>query len=257
MQAHREMDMVRNSANSKTGALMFTSNCSEIGMERDPNILIYKRLTVLRTKDKMKQHKAQRLGHCADYRSGLQPSLTPAKHPWGFAPCCYIAAPLALILSLTLGCKSSPPMVDRPIQEQPRATYPSRPTIAPPPFRVFHTTSNSITLVTAENATDEQIEAILWQLHDAAHNHTFAALHIPQQFVDKRDPMIWFHVYRGPKCADEKYTTGALPCGPSYHAAGDYTLGSFSNKDRDAGALLHGEDNMTQLWNPDTPYTAP
>ncbi|HEY5329468.1 MAG TPA: hypothetical protein VIJ79_06270 [Acidobacteriaceae bacterium] len=155
---------------------------------------------------------------------------------------------------LLLGCKSAPTPATAPTQPTTtKSTYPPRPTITPAPFRVFHTTDNSITLVTADNATDEQIEATLWQLHDAAHNHTFAQLHIPQQFVDKRDPMIWFHIYRGAKCADEKYTTGKLPCGPSYHAAGDYTLGSFSNKDRDDGVLLHGEDHQTELWNPDAP----
>ena len=59
--------------------------------------------------------------------------------------------------------------------------------------------------------------------------------------------MVWFHIYRGPKCASEKYTTGTLPCGPSYHAAGDYTLGSFSNKDRDDAVLLHGRQTNRTL----------
>jgi hypothetical protein len=159
-------------------------------------------------------------------------------------------------MTLVLGCKSAPAPTPAPVQPVvAKSAYPPRPTIPPPPFRVFHTTDNSITLVTVPNATDDQMAAILYQLHDAAHNHSFAALHISQQFVDKRDPMIWFHIYRGPKCADEKYTTDALPCGPSYHAAGDYTLGSFSNKNRDEGALLHGEDHQTELWNPDTPTT--
>jgi hypothetical protein len=151
------------------------------------------------------------------------------------------------------GCKSAPaptPAPSSPVIAKP--AYSPRPTIAPPPFKVFHTTDNSITLVTTDNATDDQIAAIIWQLHDAARSHTFATLHIPQQFVDKRDPMIWFHVYRGPKCASEKYTTGALPCGPSYHAAADYTLGSFSDKDRDDAVLLHADDKQTELWNPDT-----
>jgi hypothetical protein len=152
------------------------------------------------------------------------------------------------------GCHSAPAPAPAPVQPTIQATtYPARPTVAPPPFRVFHTTDNSITLVTADNASDEQIEAILWQLHDAARTHTFAALHIPQQLVDARDPIVWFHLYRGPKCADEKYTNGKLPCGSSYHVAGDYTLGSFSNKDRDDGLLLHGEDHQTELWNPDAP----
>ena len=152
------------------------------------------------------------------------------------------------------GCKSAPVPTLAPAQATvTKAAFPARPTITAPPFRVFHTTDNSITLVTADNSTDDQIAAIIYQLHDAAHNHTFDTLHIPQQFVDKRDPMIWFHIYRGAKCANEKYTTGKLPCGASYHAAGDYTLGSFSNKDRDDAVLLHADDKQTELWNPDSP----
>jgi len=169
----------------------------------------------------------------------------------------FAIATLAVVFATLAGCKSAPtptPAPSTPVVA--KSTYPPRPTIAPPPFKVFHTTDNSITLVTDANATDDQIAAILWQLHDAAHNNTFAALHIPQQLVDKRDPMVWFHVYRGPKCASEKYTTGALPCGPSYHAAGDYTLGSFSNKDRDDAVLLHADDKQTELWNPDAPPTS-
>ncbi len=159
---------------------------------------------------------------------------------------------MASVLSLT-ACTPAP--TPAPTQRTTtKSTLPPRPTIVPPPFNVFHTTDNSITLVTADNASDEQIEAILWQLHDAARTHTFAALQIPQQLVDKRDPIIWFHIYRGPNCATEKYTTGKLPCGPSYHAAGDYTLGSFSNKNRDDAILLHADDKQTELWNPDVPH---
>jgi hypothetical protein len=167
----------------------------------------------------------------------------------------FVMTTVALVC-LTLGCKSAP--APTPAAAQPTtttSTYPPRPAIAPPPFRVFHTTDNSITLVTDADATDDQIAAIIYQLHDAARAHNFAALHFPQQaqqLIDKRDPILWFHIYRGAKCADEKYTTGTLPCGPSYHAAGDYTLGSFANKDRDDGMLLHGEDHQTELWNPDT-----
>jgi hypothetical protein len=158
-------------------------------------------------------------------------------------------------MALVLGCKSAHMPIPTPTQPTVAKsdTYPPRPTIAPPPFRVFHATDNSITLVTAANATDDQIEAILWRLHDAARTRTFDDLLISQRLVDARDPIIWFHLYRGAKCADEKYTTSALPCGPSYHAAGDYTLGSFSNKNRDDAILLHGDDKQTELWNPDAP----
>jgi hypothetical protein len=165
------------------------------------------------------------------------------------------AASLLLAPLFIAGCKSAPaPAATSAQPTVAKSTYPSRSTATPPPFRVFHITDNSITLVTADNATDDQIAAILWQLHDAAQNHSFAALHVPQQLVDKRDPMLWFHIYRGSKCASEKYTTGKLPCGPSYHAAGDYTLGSFSNRNRDDAVLLNGDDKQTELWNPDAPH---
>ena len=198
------------------------------------------------------------------HKSGLQPSIIARIRPWGFTPGCYLIAPLALaslaVLTALAGCKSSSNTgtmtLDQAVKEGRISEvhiYSPRPTTPPPPFKLFHTTDNSITLVTAANATDDQIAAILWQLHDAAHNHTFAALHISQKFVDARDPMVWFHIYRGAKCASEKYTTGTLPCGPSYHAAGDYTLGGFSNKDRDDAVLLHAGDKQTELWNPDAP----
>lgn len=107
-----------------------------------------------------------------------------------------------------------------------------------------------ITLVAPENATDDQIAAIVWQLRDAAHDHSFDKLHISQKLVDARDPIEWFHLYRGAKCAGEKFTKGPLPCGAAYHAAGDFTLGSFHDKDHAQGALVHDEDHQTALWDP-------
>ena len=168
------------------------------------------------------------------------------------------AAPLLL-----LGCKSTPP----PAKTEAAATAttaapnppltPPRPTTAPPPFRVFHAGEGSFTLVTKDSATDDEIAAILWQLRDAARTHTLAKLKVNQADADKYSPA-WFHVYRGPKCASEKYGSGKLPCGGGYHAAGDYTYGGPKNPNWDTGALLHGEDaRETQLWNPDAPYSVP
>lgn len=171
-----------------------------------------------------------------------------------------IATLAAVSLLVVAGCKSTPRAATKPTQPAQAATqYPARPSIAPPPFKVFHQTDNSITLTTLPNATDAQIEAIIWQLHDAARVHAFASLGISQKFVDARSPIIWFHIYRGTECADEKYTNGPLPCGSSYHAAGDYTLGGFTNPNHDEGALVHGDDNDIQLWDPNapTPSTAP
>jgi len=162
---------------------------------------------------------------------------------------------IALALSLILGCNSTPPPAPTPKPAQ--AATPPRPTVPPPPFKIFHQTADTITLVTKDNATDEEIEAILWQLRDAAHNHSFDKLHIDQKFVDARKPIVWLHIYRGAKCASEKYASGAPPCGGSYHSAGDYTFGDYKNHDWDNGLLRHADDTETPLWNPDAPYTAP
>ena len=172
----------------------------------------------------------------------------------------------AIIIAVTfatatlLGCTSKPAQImPTIIASQPSS--PTRPTTPPPPFKLFHQSPNTITLTTTPDASDQQIEAILFQLRDAAQTHTFDALHIPQKLVDAREPMIWFHLYRGPKCAAEKYAPGAPPCGPSYHAAGDYTLGGSKNPNWDSGVLLTpsttDQPHETQLWPPGSPYTPP
>lgn len=159
----------------------------------------------------------------------------------------------AVAVACATGCKSAPAPSAAPAQPASVAQYPARPDVVPPAFQVFHHDASSITLVTKENATDAEIESLIWELRDAEHAHAFDKLKIEQKWVDARDPMMWFHIYRGPKCASEKYAGGTLPCGGSYHAAGDYTLGGFTNRDRDDGVLLQGEDRQTQLWNPDVP----
>jgi hypothetical protein len=151
------------------------------------------------------------------------------------------------------GCKSAPTPAVASIQPAAAVQYPARPSVAPPAFTVFHHDASSITLVTKENATDTEIESLIWELRDAERAHAFDKLKIEQKWVDARDPMMWFHIYRGSKCASEKYASGTPPCGGSYHAAGEYTIGGFISRDRDDGVLLHGEDRQTQLWNPDAP----
>lgn len=163
---------------------------------------------------------------------------------------------LGSFFSITaLGCNAKPTTVieTKTFNTIPAQTYPPRPTVPPLPFKLFHQTDNSLTLVTAETTTDEQIESLIWQLHDAAHNKSFDKIHLPQKFIDERDPIVFIHIYRGTKCAAEKYAAGNPPCGGSYHAAGDYTLGSFKDPNRDDGVLLHDENHQTELWNPDAP----
>jgi hypothetical protein len=152
------------------------------------------------------------------------------------------------------GCSSAPPAANKPaMPTKPIVSYPARPTIAPPPFKVFHQDAMGITLVAPENSTDDQIEAIVWQLRDAAQAHTFDKFHISQKLVDARDPIEWFHIYRGAKCASEKFTKGPLPCGASYHVAGEFTLGGFHDKDHTIGALVHDENHQTELWDSNQP----
>jgi hypothetical protein len=153
------------------------------------------------------------------------------------------------------GCKSAAPPATAPVA-QPAASLP-RPDVAAPAFKVFHHDASSVTLVTKDDASDAEISSLIWELRDAAHAHSFDKIGIDQKLVDARDPMMWFHIYRGAKCASEKYASGAPPCGASYHAAGDYTLGGFSNRDQDSGALVHGDDVSIQLWNAGSAYTAP
>jgi hypothetical protein len=168
-----------------------------------------------------------------------------------------LAVPALAAALLVAGCKSTPPRNAAVATPHPQAAlYPPRPTVPPSAFKVFHHDASSITLVTKEDATDDEIESLIWELRDAAHAHAFDQLKIPQKLVDNRDHKIWFHIYRGSKCASEKYASGPPPCGGSYHAAGDYTFGSYTSPEADNGALLHGEDHETELWDPDAPYKA-
>ena len=162
---------------------------------------------------------------------------------------------LALALAL-LGCKSTPAPTTTPAAKPtpaPAATYPPRPTATPAAFKVFHYYNNSFTLTTPDKATDDEIAALVWQLRDATRTHTLDKLKISQKDADAGSTT-WFHIYRGTKCASEKYTTGKLPCEASYHATGDYTYSKKPVWDR--GILLHDEKE-TQLWDPDAPYTPP
>lgn len=159
---------------------------------------------------------------------------------------------LLSVMTLPLGCNSSP--IPSKSTTETTYTYPARPTIAPTPIKIFHQDNDTYTLVTKPDATDSEIASILWQFRDAARAHTFAALHLDQKFIDARKPSVWYHVYRGPKCAAEKYTKGPLPCDASYHGAGDYTLGAYNNPQWDDAVLHHADKSETHLWDSEAPY---
>jgi len=260
--------MIGDATDPTTFAVRIAGDGRQICVQRGTHRFIEQRYSIFRAEDHMDEDKREGSWHRKNYRSGLQPSTSIETRTWGFAPCWYSVAPLALFAVATLACVmpligcGPQPLSKKEVAEQaakPTTTavqYPARPTTPPPPFKLFHQTDSSLTLVTKEAATDDEISAILWQLRDAAHAHTFDALHLPQAFIDKRDPIVWFHLYRGSKCASEKYAA-KLPCDASYHAAGDYTYGGYANHERDDGELLHGEGHSLQLWNPDAPYTPP
>jgi hypothetical protein len=165
-----------------------------------------------------------------------------------------IAAYLLGVLSLA-GCNSTPAPKTEATPAATPAPAPTipRPTTAPAHFKLYHYYNNTFTLTTPDKASDDEIAALIWQLRDAARTHNLDKLHLSQKDVDASSTS-WFHIYRGTKCASEKYTEGKLPCEAAYHASGDYTFSSKHNWDK--GVLLHDEKE-TQLWNPDAPYTPP
>ena len=166
---------------------------------------------------------------------------------------------LCLAVSLVAGCKPTPqPAKSKVAETAATETYhfPARPTVPAPAVKVFHQDEDTYTLVTKENATDDEISAIIWQFRDAAHTKTFDKLHLSEKFIDARKPTVWIHVYRGTKCANEKFTTGKYPCGAKYNGAGDYTLGGYSNPLWDDGVLHTADGKETKLWDPDAPYAA-
>ncbi|QHN02325.1 hypothetical protein FTO74_02270 [Granulicella sp. WH15] len=166
-----------------------------------------------------------------------------------------ILTSISFAMVLVAGCKAPAPPVPAPKTEPQKATYPARPSVAAPATKVFHQDEDTYTLVTKADASDDEIVAILWQFRDAAHNHSFDKLGLSQKFIDARKPIVWIHVYRGAKCANEKFTTGKYPCGASYHGAGDYTLGDYKNPLWDNGILHHENATETPLWDSNAPYT--
>ena len=162
-------------------------------------------------------------------------------------------------LLVVAGCKTSTATVAPESKTATQAqvpAYPPRPGSVAPAFKIFHQDDDTYTLVTKADASDEEIEAILWQFRDAVRTHGFDALHLSQKFVDTRKPSIWFHVYRGPKCANEKFVKGKYPCGAKYNGAGDFTLGAYNNPGWNEGILHHPDGSESQLWNSEAPDSA-
>jgi len=242
------MNMIGNPTHTETFAFVVPHNRRKISIELRTNSLIQNRRTIFSTEHNMHKKEAQRSCHGENYRSDLRPSTIARNRSWGFSPRWHSVALPALMLVLLLGCTTPKPTTQSPTLST--THYTSRPTTPPPPFKLFHQSPDTLTLTTTESASNTQIAALIYQLRDAANTHTFGSIHLPQNLIDARNPIIWFHIYRGPKCASEKYAA-KLPCGPSYHAAGEFTLGSLHDPNRTDGAIDIDENHQTELWNPD------
>jgi len=257
MQAHGQMHMIGYTTDSKALTSLIPNDGCQVGVQRLTHGFVQQRTTVFCAEHDVNQNRTQRLGHRPNYKSGFQPLVNLAAKPLGLRPRLVWNAPSALLncalllgaISLVVGCTTPKPTTQSPTLST--THYTSRPTTPPPPFKLFHQSPDTLTLTTTESASNTQIAALIYQLRDAANTHTFGSIHLPQAVIDARSPIIWFHIYRGPKCASEKYAA-KLPCGPSYHAAGEFTLGSFHDPNRTDGELNLDENHTTALWNPDS-----
>ena len=267
MEADGEMDVVGRAVDPETVAFTVSDDCREIGMQFVADGLGQERAAAFGAEDDMNQHEAQGLGHAGNYKSRFQRSgfwagltwgCTPGWYEsrlWRFAGAAVRVAAVAVLGAVVLmaGCKSSPVPVKPAVEASAGSAYhyPARPAVAAPGFKVFHQDEDTYTLVTKDNASDDEIAALIWEFRDAARGHSFDTLKLSEAFIDARKPTVWIHVYRGVKCANEKFTKGKYPCGAKYNGAGDYTLGGYNAPQWDDGVLHNADGTETHLWDPD------
>ena len=111
---------------------------------------------------------------------------------------------------------------------------PPRPTAITTALRRLPTTDNSITLVTGSPMppTTRSLPSLVSPRRRVAQTTPSSALHISQQLVDKRDLMIWFHIYRGPKCAAKSTPPANSPAAPATTPPADYTPAASRTRPR-------------------------
>src|SRR5260370_18197834 len=101
-QANGKMNVVRDSTNAKAFTFGIASNSSKVRIECRTNRRTKEGGAVFCAEDHVDQNKCERLWHRVDYRSGFQPSCSTANRTWGFTPCWYKGAPLALPQSVKI-----------------------------------------------------------------------------------------------------------------------------------------------------------
>jgi hypothetical protein len=85
-QSHRKMNVVSDASCSETLAIQFARGSRKIPVKSRQNVILDQRDAIFGTEDDMNQIEAQRLRHCCDYMSGLQPSTAPANTYLGLRP---------------------------------------------------------------------------------------------------------------------------------------------------------------------------
>ena len=113
-QADGEVNVIRDATDAVAFALGVADNGGKIFVERRPHRVIEKRSAIFCTEDQMDKDERKRLRHRLNYRSGFQPSFVGGIGTWGFAPCWYKTAPLALVLVLILAFELTPAFAEGP-----------------------------------------------------------------------------------------------------------------------------------------------
>ncbi len=86
-QANREMNMIRDTACTKTFALIVTNNGRAIGMKACARFLVLQvGRAILRAEDDVDEEVGKRLRHSVNFESGLQPSTVYPTLSLGLRP---------------------------------------------------------------------------------------------------------------------------------------------------------------------------
>lgn len=156
-------------------------------------------------------------------------------------------AALTAVLCALLGCEQSQTLPTASsamggslplssISTQEAATETARPLVPPPHFHIFKEhTSLGVAFVVPVKSTDEELKSLLWLFRDKVHSGKFTDLGLRSGEWSELNGGL-FHVYRGPRCANEMYELDA-PCGNEAHAAAYFQWGLRQESRRDAGYL--------------------
>lgn len=131
--------------------------------------------------------------------------------------------------------------------ERKRAANPpmvSRPSGAPPKFRVYKANVDGpTTIIVATKTTDDQLRSLLWTFREKVRAREFTQLGLTSKAWNGVDSGMLV-VYKGEKCADEE-DNPSNPCGHGEHDDAYYQWGLDGDVNRDAGYIRQtGKDDV-------------